>query len=122
VTAPFGVLLVEDDPAIVEIVRVGLSYEGADVTVAADGVEGLRLYRETAPDIVLLDIMLPDLDGLGVLRSIKARGDTPVILLTARGRLGGRGGRSARAHGRAFACAGADARAARQARSRPGRA
>ncbi|MGH2451703.1 MAG: response regulator transcription factor [Candidatus Limnocylindria bacterium] len=84
-TAPFSVLLVEDDPAIVEIVRLGLSYEGADVTVAADGVEGLRLYRETAPDIVLLDIMLPGLDGLGVLRSIKARGDTPVILLTAKG-------------------------------------
>ncbi len=83
--APFQVLLVEDDPAIVEIVQLGLSYEGADVRVAADGVEAVRLYRETAPDIVLLDIMLPGLDGLDVLRSIRARGDTPVILLTAKG-------------------------------------
>ncbi|MGH2452011.1 MAG: response regulator transcription factor [Candidatus Limnocylindria bacterium] len=83
--APFQVLLVEDDPAIVEIVQLGLSYEGADVIVAGDGVEAVRLYRETAPDIVLLDIMLPGLDGLDVLRSIRARGDTPVILLTAKG-------------------------------------
>jgi DNA-binding response OmpR family regulator len=83
--APFQVLLVEDDPAIVEIVRLGLSYEGADVIVAGEGVEAVRLYRETAPDIVLLDIMLPGLDGLDVLRSIRARGKTPVILLTAKG-------------------------------------
>ncbi|MGH2451046.1 MAG: response regulator transcription factor [Candidatus Limnocylindria bacterium] len=83
--APFRVLLVEDDPAIVEIVQLGLSYEGAEVIVAGDGVEAVRLYREMAPDVVLLDIMLPELDGLDVLRSIRARGDAPVILLTAKG-------------------------------------
>ena len=78
-------LLVEDDPAIVEIVRLGLRYEGADVTVAEDGVEAIRLFRESNPDIVLLDIVLPELDGFDVLRSIRARGGTPVILLTAKG-------------------------------------
>jgi two-component system, OmpR family, response regulator len=83
--APLRVLLVEDDWAIVEIVRLGLSYQGADVAVAEDGVEAVHLFRETAPDIVLLDIMLPELDGFDVLRSIRARGRTPVILLTAKG-------------------------------------
>jgi DNA-binding response OmpR family regulator len=81
----FRVLLVEDDPAIVEIVRLGLGYEDAEVTVATDGVEALRIYRESPPDIVLLDIMLPRLDGFDVLRAIRAQDDTPVILLTAKG-------------------------------------
>lgn len=84
-TASFRVLLVEDDPAIVEIVRLGLGYEDAEVVVARDGLEAIRLFREHEPDIVLLDIMLPELDGFGVLSRIRASGDTPVILLTAKG-------------------------------------
>jgi DNA-binding response OmpR family regulator len=80
----FRVLLVEDDPAIVEIAQLGLTYEHAEVVVAVDGVEALRLYEESDPDIVLLDIMLPGLDGFDVLRAIRAQGDTPVILLTAK--------------------------------------
>lgn len=84
-TSAFRVLLVEDDPAIVDIVQLGLTYENAEVVVATDGLQALRLYRETAPDIVLLDIMLPKVDGLEVLRSIRAQGETPVILLTAKG-------------------------------------
>jgi two-component system, OmpR family, response regulator len=78
------VLLVEDDPAIVEIVSLGLSYEGAEVAVAGDGREAVRLHRETVPDLVLLDLSLPGLDGMTVLERIRAHRDTPVIVITAR--------------------------------------
>ena len=78
------VLLVEDDESIVEVVTLGLTYEGAEVDVARDGFEALRLLRARHPDIVLLDIVLPALDGLAVLERIKAYRDTPVILLTAK--------------------------------------
>jgi DNA-binding response OmpR family regulator len=78
------VLLVEDDPAIVEVVRLGLSYEGAEVLVATDGVQAVQQHRHGDPDLVVLDLMLPRLDGLEVLRRIRAHRDTPVIVLTAR--------------------------------------
>src|SRR3954470_19728555 len=86
------VLLVEDDPAIVEIVTLGLSYEGADVVTARDGVEAVQRHRDADPDVVLLDLMLPRLDGLEVLARIRARADTPVIVLTARDALDDRVG------------------------------
>jgi len=78
------VLLAEDDESIVEIVRLGLSYEEADCIVARDGLEAVRLHREIRPDIVILDLMLPKLDGLSVLRRIRAHRDTPIIVLTAK--------------------------------------
>ncbi len=78
------VLLVEDDESIVEIVRLGLSYEDMDCVVARDGMEAVRLHQEVHPDIVVLDLMLPELDGLGVLKRIRAHRATPVIVLTAR--------------------------------------
>lgn len=78
------VLLVEDDPSIVEIVTLGLGYEQAEVSVATDGLQAVAMHREEMPDIVVLDIMLPKLDGLKVLQRIRAQRDTPVILLTAR--------------------------------------
>jgi two-component system OmpR family response regulator len=78
------ILLVEDDPAIVEVVRLGLSYEGAEVVVAGDGVRAVQQHRHAEPDLVLLDLMLPRLDGLEVLERIRAHRDTPVIVITAR--------------------------------------
>jgi DNA-binding response OmpR family regulator len=78
------VLLVEDDPSIVEIVKLGLTYEGAEVEVATDGLSALSAHRNFLPDIVVLDIMLPKLDGLKVLERLRAHRDTPVILLTAK--------------------------------------
>jgi DNA-binding response OmpR family regulator len=77
-------LLVDDDESIVEIVQLGLSYEGAEVDVARNGREAVRIHRDRPPDIVVLDIMLPGLDGLSVLRQIRAQHQTPVILLTAK--------------------------------------
>jgi DNA-binding response OmpR family regulator len=78
------VLVVEDDPTTAELVRLYLARDGHAVLTAKDGVEGLRLAREKAPDLVVLDIMLPKMDGLQVCRSLRADSDVPIIMLTAR--------------------------------------
>ena len=77
-------LIVEDDGNIAELLRLYLEKDGFTVQRAADGGEGLELYRSFGPDLVLLDIMLPVLDGWGVLRELRRAGNTPVIMLTAR--------------------------------------
>ena len=78
-------LVVEDDKNIAELVRLYLEKDGFDVSRAEDGGEGLEMFRAFSPDIVLLDIMLPVMDGWGVLREIRKQGSTPVIMLTAKG-------------------------------------
>ncbi len=78
------ILLVEDDPSIREIAALGLTAAGFGVTTAADGAEGLERWRVEHPDLVLLDVMLPRLDGLEVLRAIRREATTPVVMLTAR--------------------------------------
>ena len=78
------ILLVEDDPSIREVTALGLRAAGFDVDTAADGAGGLARWRATAPDLVLLDVMLPRMDGLEVLRAIRREAMTPVVMLTAR--------------------------------------
>jgi two-component system response regulator MtrA len=78
------ILLVEDDPSIREVVALGLRGAGFTVTTAADGDEGLARWRADDPDLVLLDVMLPRLDGLEVCRAIRREATTPVVMLTAR--------------------------------------
>jgi two-component system response regulator MtrA len=78
------ILLVEDDPSIREVTALGLRAAGFGVTTAADGVEGLARWRADAPDLVLLDVMLPRLDGLEVCRAIRREATTPIVMLTAR--------------------------------------
>lgn len=78
------ILVVEDDRNISQLLQMYLKKEGYEVTPAYDGGEAYRLFEETAPDLVLLDIMLPVMDGYGVLALIREKGDTPVILLTAK--------------------------------------
>src|SRR3954454_2237959 len=78
------ILLVEDDPSIREITALGLRAAGFAVETAADGVDGLERWRRDRPDLVLLDVMLPRLDGLEVLRAIRRESTTPVVMLTAR--------------------------------------
>jgi two-component system response regulator MtrA len=78
------ILLVEDDPSIREVTALGLRAAGFDVDAAADGAAGLERWRATSPDLVLLDVMLPRLDGLEVLRAIRREATTPVVMLTAR--------------------------------------
>jgi len=78
-------LVIEDDGNISELLRLYLEKDGFDVFRAADGSEGVEMFKHYDPDIVLLDIMLPILDGWGVLREIrKSNGSTPVIMLTAK--------------------------------------
>ena len=79
------ILLVEDDPSIREVTALGLQSAGFEVLTAADGPEGLERFRTDAPDLVLLDIMLPRLDGLDVARAIRRDSTTPIVMLTARG-------------------------------------
>jgi DNA-binding response OmpR family regulator len=84
--SPLGplVLIVEDEETIAEFVSMGLSYAGFQVAVARDGNEGLEEFRRRRPDLVILDVMLPELDGFAVLRQIRLQGDVPVLMLTAR--------------------------------------
>jgi len=78
------ILLVEDDPSIREVTALGLSAAGFRVTTAADGVEGLDRWRAVNPDLVVLDVMLPRMDGLEVCRAIRREATTPIVMLTAR--------------------------------------
>lgn len=78
------ILVIEDDSRIADFVRRGLIYEGYGVEVAHDGEEGLAAARDRPPDLVILDWMLPGLDGLEVLRRMRAAGDLPVLMLTAK--------------------------------------
>ncbi len=77
-------LVVEDDGNIAELLRLYLERDGFEVQHAADGGEGVAMFRAFNPDIVLLDIMLPVMDGWGVLREIRKDSRTPVIMLTAK--------------------------------------
>jgi two-component system, OmpR family, response regulator MtrA len=78
------ILLVEDDASIREITALGLRGAGFQVDTSADGADGLDRWRRDRPDLVLLDVMLPRLDGLEVLRAIRREATTPVVMLTAR--------------------------------------
>lgn len=79
------ILLVEDDPSIREVTALGLERAGFVVETAPDGVAGLERFRARPPDLVLLDIMLPRLDGLEVAREIRRGSTIPILMLTARG-------------------------------------
>jgi two-component system response regulator MtrA len=81
------VLLVEDDPSIREVATLGLEKAGLRVTAVGDGREGLARFRVGGVDLVVLDVMLPSLDGLEVLREIRRSSSAPVVMLTARSEL-----------------------------------
>lgn len=78
------ILVVDDERNIVELLRLYLEREGFVVIAAADGEAGLELHARQDPDLVILDLMLPKVDGLEVCREIRRRGETPVLMLTAR--------------------------------------
>jgi len=78
------ILIVEDDEQIVQTVRRGLIYEGYTVDVAMDGPGALQKARDALPDLVILDLMLPGMDGIEVCRRLRAASDVPVLMLTAR--------------------------------------
>lgn len=79
------ILVVDDDVNICELLRLYLTKEGYQVTIANDGEEGLDKFNQVKPDMVLLDVMMPRMDGLEVCRRIRKLGNTPVMMLTAKG-------------------------------------
>ena len=79
------VLVVDDERVVSEVVERYLRLEGHDVTTATDGEEALRLAQEWAPDLIVLDLMLPKVDGLEVCRRLRRDSEVPIIMLTARG-------------------------------------
>lgn len=78
------ILVIDDERNIVELLRLYFEQEGWAVIAAADGQDGLDLQRRHEPDLVVLDLMLPKIDGFEVCREIRRRGDTPILMLTAR--------------------------------------
>jgi DNA-binding response OmpR family regulator len=78
------VLVVDDDVKTVELVKLYLNRDGYKVLTAYDGTEALRLARESHPDLIVLDLMLPGIDGLAVCRTLRAESDVPIIMLTAK--------------------------------------
>jgi DNA-binding response OmpR family regulator len=84
------ILVVDDDPKIVALVRMYLERERYPVVTAADGRAALRAIEEHRPRLVVLDLMLPGLDGLAVMREARSIGDTPILVLSARGSTGDR--------------------------------
>jgi two-component system OmpR family response regulator len=79
------VLVVDDEHALTDLLKMALRYEGWDVRTASDGISAVKVAREFRPDAIVLDIMLPDIDGLEVLQRVRADGtETPVLFLTAK--------------------------------------
>ncbi|MBI3942234.1 MAG: response regulator transcription factor [Chloroflexi bacterium] len=81
---PERILVIDDEPKIVEVIRRGLLFDGYQVEVAYDGTSGLAQARDTSPDLIVLDIMLPGMDGLEVCRRVRAASDVPILMLTAK--------------------------------------
>jgi two-component system response regulator MtrA len=78
------ILVVDDDTALAEMIGIVLRAEGFEPIFCADGSDALGIFRESKPDLVLLDLMLPGLDGIEVCRLIRAESGTPIIMLTAK--------------------------------------
>ena len=84
------VLIVEDDVNIADFVKRGLTQKGFDVEVAFTGGQGLETAKSISPDLVVLDLILPDMDGIDVCRELRANGDIGIVILTARHLVGDR--------------------------------
>ena len=79
------ILVVDDDPEIIGLLKRGLSYEGYTVETAANGAEALTKARDHEPDLVILDVMMPGIDGLEVSKRLRLADDVPILMLTAKG-------------------------------------
>ena len=79
-----NVLVVDDDPRITRMLKRALGFEGYTVETASSGASGLELAQQYEPDLVILDILMPGIDGIEVCRRLRAAGDTPILMLTAK--------------------------------------
>lgn len=78
------ILVIEDDPAILRLLQRGLTMEGYQVETAVDGENGLKLFQERQPDLIVLDLMLPGIDGMEVCQRIRQKSKVPILILTAK--------------------------------------
>ncbi len=78
------ILVIEDDAVLQQALQMSLTREGYETVSASDGIAGLALARDAEPDLIILDLMLPRLDGLSVARAVRQEAETPIIMLTAR--------------------------------------
>lgn len=85
--AKLRILVIDDEPSMIDFIRLGLEYEGYDSFSAEDGITGLRLALQEHPDLIILDLMLPGMNGFEVCRRIRQATATPIIMLTARDEL-----------------------------------
>ena len=84
------ILVIEDDLSLADFLKRALSHSGFDVKVASSGAEGLKAAKSSNPDLVVLDLILPDMDGIDICRELRLSGDTGIIILTARHLVGDR--------------------------------
>jgi DNA-binding response OmpR family regulator len=84
------ILVVDDDPDILKILQDNLELDGYRISIATSGKEALRAFEELAPQLIILDLTLPDIDGIQVCRRIRDKSDVPIIMLTARDRISDR--------------------------------
>lgn len=78
------ILIIEDDTKTANLLRLYLHQDGFRVSIASDGVSGLKLARSLGPDLIVLDLMLPEMDGIDICRTLRAESSVPIIILTAR--------------------------------------
>jgi two-component system response regulator MprA len=81
---PLKILIVDDDPEIQSLLRRGLVFEGYTVSVASDGKQALVTARDDPPDLVVLDVLMPEMDGFEVCQRLRQAGDVPILMLTAK--------------------------------------
>jgi len=79
-----SILIVEDDPAIMSLVSLGLRYEQYEIIETDNGLMGLQLFQDHKPDLIILDWLLPGMDGIKLCRMIRSQSDVPIIMITAR--------------------------------------
>ena len=79
------ILIVEDEATVRDMLALNLRAEAFEVITAADGATGLELARDQSPDLIILDLMLPEIDGLSLCRMLRRDSEVPIIMLTARG-------------------------------------
>ena len=81
---PGRILIIDDEPQITRVLRAALSAQGYDVRTANEPEEGLQVYKDWSPDLVVTDLMMPGMTGVEVTRAIRARAATPVLILSVR--------------------------------------